>query len=82
LLNGAGNLQFVFNLLELVLGFGFAKSGLDMRSDFGRHSGGQRARDQKNKREVLHSRLGHRETTRSWAEVPTCHVSSRQVSEC
>jgi hypothetical protein len=30
LLNEAGNLQFVFNLFELVLGFGFAKRRLDM----------------------------------------------------
>ena len=39
-----GNLQFVFNLFELVLGFGFVKRGLNMRADFGRHSDGQRAR--------------------------------------
>jgi len=35
----------VFNLFELVLGFGFAKRGVNMRADFGRHSDGQRARD-------------------------------------
>jgi hypothetical protein len=34
LLDGAGNLQFVFNLFELVPGFGFAKCGLNMRADF------------------------------------------------
>jgi len=38
-----GNLQFVFNLFELVLGFGFVKRGLNMRADFGRHSDRQRA---------------------------------------
>jgi hypothetical protein len=43
LLNGAGNLQFVFNLFELVLGLGFAKRGLDMRADLGRNAGRQRA---------------------------------------
>jgi hypothetical protein len=57
LLNGASNLQFVFSLLELVLGFSFAKCGLNMRANLGRHAGGPRARDWKYKLEVLHSRL-------------------------
>src|SRR4029077_1319153 len=52
LLNGAGNLQFMCNQFELVLGVGFAKGGLDMRADFGRHSGRQSAGNENYKREV------------------------------
>jgi len=61
LLNGLGNLQFVFDLLQLSSCLCFAQRGLHVRSDFGSDAGRQHAGAEHEERKIENFGLRDRE---------------------